>query len=135
MAKLTTYSISDETLGGQAAAGTAGAGVGLGLDAGKIGREAPNCWRSLLKRQLCSKGKTAGGKHVGFRRRVLSQAEPRKLLSCPRTDMSQSALDGQPTDVHGGPIGSARLFVIDVSGDGFGFRGHDAGPFCCRKGL
>lgn len=32
-----------------------------GLDAGKIGKEAPNCWHSLLKRQLCSKGKTAGG--------------------------------------------------------------------------
>lgn len=65
-----------------------------GLDAGKIDGAAPNWWRSLLKGQLRSKGKIVGGEHVGFRRRVLSQAELRKLLPWARVNMSQSALDG-----------------------------------------
>lgn len=65
-----------------------------GLDAGKIDASAHNWWRSLLKGQLRSKGKIIGGEHVGFQRRVLSQAELKKLLPWARANMSQSALDG-----------------------------------------
>lgn len=45
------------------------------LDAGRISGETPNWWRSVQKGRLQSKGKKMGGKHIGRRRRYLSDDE------------------------------------------------------------
>lgn len=82
-----------------------------GLDAGRIDGAVPNWWRNLLKGQLRSKGKIVGGEHVGFQRRVLSQAELRKLLPWARANMSQSALDGLLLYLYTGMRG-AEIFAL-----------------------
>lgn len=50
------------------------------LDAGRIGGDTPNWWRSVMKGRLKSKGKIMGGKHVGKKRRVLTIEEVGILL-------------------------------------------------------
>lgn len=51
------------------------------LDAGRLSGETPNWWRSVQKGRLVSKGKKMGGKHVGRRRRYLTDAEIGELLN------------------------------------------------------
>lgn len=51
------------------------------LDAGRLSGETPNWWRSVQKGRLVSKGKKMGGKHVGRRRRYLTDGEIGELLN------------------------------------------------------
>lgn len=51
------------------------------LDAGRISGETPNWWRSVQKGRLLSKGKKMGGKHIGRRRRFLTDDEIGVLLN------------------------------------------------------
>ncbi len=52
-----------------------------GLDAGLVGAETPNWWRSIMRGRLKSKGKLIGGEHAGRQRRVLRPDELRTLLA------------------------------------------------------
>lgn len=51
------------------------------LDAGRISGETPNWWRSVQKGRLQSKGKKMGGKHIGRRKRYLSDEEIGTLIN------------------------------------------------------
>lgn len=50
------------------------------LDAGRLDGDVPNWWQAVMKGRLRSKGKIIGGKHVGQKRRALTEEEVGLLL-------------------------------------------------------
>ena len=50
------------------------------LDAGRLDGDVPNWWQAVMKGRLKSKGKIIGGKHVGQKRRALTEEEVGLLL-------------------------------------------------------